>query len=365
MTRPIFAVINTNALKHNLQLIKNITSKSKIWSVIKADAYGHGIKNVWKSLIQTDGFAVLTLDEAILLRKYGCNKPILLLEGIFHLKDLDIIYKYNFTITIHSYWQLNMLILNKPKYPIDIYIKINSGMNRLGFNIKNISKIIDIIKIIKIKNITFMAHFANTSYKNYKVINNIINTINNNIINTINNNIIKYNFLRSFANSAAILWHPQTYYDWVRPGIILYGASPTGNWNDIKKNKIIPVMTLNSEIISIQKLLPGNTVGYNDVYHTNKYRRIGIIACGYADGYPRNISNNTPILVDGHVTKILGDISMDMIAVDLINIPNANIGSKVELWGENIKIDDIAQSANTIGYEIMCSLSKRVPIFIK
>ncbi|QJC27991.1 alanine racemase [Enterobacteriaceae endosymbiont of Plateumaris braccata] len=357
MTRPIFAVINTNALKHNLQLIKKIVSKSKIWSVIKADAYGHGIKNVWKSLIQTDGFAVLTLDEAILLRKYGCNKPILLLEGFFKIKDLDIIYKYNFTITIHSYWQLNMLILNKPKYPINIYIKINSGMNRLGFNIKNISKIINIIKIIKIINITFMAHFAKTSYKDYKIINNIINYI--------NNNINKYNFLRSFANSAAILWHPQTHYDWVRPGIILYGASPTGHWKDIKNSKIIPVMTLNSEIISIQKLLPGNTVGYNNSYYTNKHRRIGIIACGYADGYPRNISNNTPILVDGHITKILGDISMDMIAVDLINIPNANIGSKVELWGENIKIDDIAQSANTIGYEIMCSLSKRVPLIIK
>ncbi|QJC28890.1 alanine racemase [Enterobacteriaceae endosymbiont of Plateumaris rustica] len=357
MNRPIFAVINTNALKHNLQLIKNMTSKSKIWSVIKANAYGHGIKNVWKSLIQTDGFAVLTLDEAISLRKYGCNKPILLLEGFFNKKDLDIVYKYNFTITIHSDWQLNMLILNKPKYNINVYIKINSGMNRLGFNLKSIPRIINIIKTIKVKNITFMAHFANTSRKNYKEINNIIKFI--------NKNIKQYNFLRSFANSAAILWHPQTHYDWVRSGIILYGASPTGNWKDIKKNKIIPVMTLNSEIISIQKLLPGNTVGYNDSYHTNKHRRIGIIACGYADGYPRNISNNTPILVDGYITKILGDISMDMIAIDLINVPNANIGSKVELWGENIKIDDIAQSANTISYELMCSLSKRVPIIIK
>ncbi|QJC29778.1 alanine racemase [Enterobacteriaceae endosymbiont of Plateumaris sericea] len=357
MTRPIFAVINTNALKHNLKLIKNIISKSKIWSVIKANAYGHGIKNIWKSLIQTDGFAVLTLDEALLLREYGCNKPILLLEGFFNIKDLAIIYKYHLTITIHSNWQLKMLLLNKPKYPIDIYIKINSGMNRLGFNLKHIHSVINIINLIKIKNVTFMTHFANASKKSHNIINYTINYI--------NNYINKYNFLRSFANSAAVLWHPQTYYDWVRTGIILYGASPTGNWKDIKKNKIIPVMTLNSKIISIQKLLPGNTVGYNYSYCTNKYRRIGIVACGYADGYPKNISNNTPILVDGHITKILGDVSMDMIAVDLINIPTANIGSKVELWGENIKIDDIAQSANTISYELMCSLSKRVPIIIK
>ncbi|QJC34745.1 alanine racemase [Enterobacteriaceae endosymbiont of Donacia piscatrix] len=358
MVRPISAIIDTNALKNNLKIIKNIAFKSKVWSVLKSDAYGHGIKNIYSCIsYNSDGFAVLTLDEAIFLRKNGCNKPILLLEGFFNKKELFFIYKYSLTITLHSKWQLNELIKYKSKYPINIYIKINSGMNRLGFPTKKIKKIIHIIKNnINISKISLMTHFAET-------------TINSNFIEKQINNIKKYinyhNFSCSFANSAAVLWHKYTHYDWVRTGIILYGASPTGEWKDIAKIKIKPVMTLKSKIISIQKIYPGQIIGYNCEYYSNKKRKIGIIACGYADGYPRNINNKTFVLVQGIKTKILGNISMDMIVIDLLNIPTAKIGSSVELWGKNIKIDDVAKSANTIGYELMCSLSKRVPRILK
>lgn len=359
MVRPIYAAINSNALKNNLKIIKNIAYKSKIWSVLKADAYGHGIKNIYPIIKDdSDGFAILTLDEAIILRKNGCNKPILLLEGFFNKEELDLIYKYFLTITIHNKWQLNKLIKYKSKYPINIYIKINTGMNRLGFPVKDIISIINTIKNkIKVYNITLMTHFADASQNSYfvkKQINNIKKNIS-----------IYHNFSCSFANSAAILWHSYSYYDWIRTGIILYGASPTGNWKDISKKKIQPVMTLKSKIISIQKIYPGDTIGYNRRYYTKKKHKIGIVACGYADGYPRNISNNTYVLIKGIKTLILGSVSMDMIVIDLTNIPTAKIGSSVELWGKNIKIDDIAKSSNTIGYELMCSVSKRVPRILK
>ncbi|QJC37564.1 alanine racemase [Enterobacteriaceae endosymbiont of Donacia bicoloricornis] len=360
MVRPICAIINSNALKNNLKIIKKIAYKSKVWAVLKADAYGHGIKNIYSVIkYDSDGFAILTLDEAIILRKNGCIKPILLLEGFFNREELYLIYKYFLTITIHNKWQLNNLIKFKSKYPINIYIKINTGMNRLGFPIKDVIPIINIIKKkINVYNITLMTHFADAS-KNSSFVKKQINNIKN-IIN------IYHNFSYSFANSAAILWHSYSYYDWIRTGIILYGASPTGVWEDIAKKKIQPVMTLKSKIISIQKIYPGDIIGYNCQYYTNTKNRIGIIACGYADGYPRNINHNkTYVLIKGIKTLILGSISMDMIVVDLNNIPTAKIGSSVELWGENIKIDDIAKSSNTIGYELMCSVSKRVPRILK
>ncbi|WP_211080613.1 alanine racemase, partial [Enterobacteriaceae endosymbiont of Donacia semicuprea] len=169
-TRPILATINSNALKNNFKIIKNIIGKTKIWSVLKANAYGHGIKNIFPILKKSDGFAVLTLEEAIILRKNGCDKPILLLEGFFSKKDLYLIYKYYLTITIHNKWQIKILLKYKSYYPLNIYIKINSGMNRLGFLPQNINNIINILKTnINIQNITLMTHFADASKNSHCV----------------------------------------------------------------------------------------------------------------------------------------------------------------------------------------------------
>ncbi|QJC30651.1 alanine racemase [Enterobacteriaceae endosymbiont of Macroplea appendiculata] len=356
MSRPIAAIINTKNLKNNLNIIRKIIYPTKIWFVLKDNAYGHGITNICKFLINADGIAVLTLEEAILLRNENFRNPILLLEGFFHINDLKIIYQYNLTMVIHNKWQLNLLMQYPPIYPIVIYIKINTSMNRLGFNINSVNKIISIIeKHIHVKQIVCMAHFADTSQNTHAFLYEI------KLINQILNN----NYLRSFANSAAILWHRNIYYDWVRSGILLYGASPTNSWKDISKFNFKPVTTLRSKIIGIQKLYPGTTVSYNYQYYTNIKRQIGIIACGYGDGYPKTISSETNILINGQKTHILGNVTMDMMAIDLINIPHASIGSNVELWGEHIKIDDVATSAKTINYELMCSLSIRVPRILK
>lgn len=356
MFRPTFAVLNIKSLKNNLKIVQKIASKSQIWAVIKANAYGHGIKNVWKSLSSSDGFAVLNLKDAIQLRELGWEKPILMLEGFFTNKEIKIFNYYNLTSVIHSYWQIQELEKIVLRNPLNIYLKVNSSMNRLGFKNNQINYIWKkLSKNINIKNITLMAHFANTDKTND--LNLEINKINQFM------NNIKYK--KSFSNSAAIVWHQQIYNDWVRAGIILYGASPNDNWNDIVNIGIKPVMSLYSKIISIQKINSGDKVGYSPYcYQSESQKRIGIVACGYADGYPKNAPYGTPVIVDGIKTHIIGVVCMDMLIVDLTYCEQAKIGSHVELWGENIKINEIAKLAGTIGYDIMCSLNARVPIQI-
>ncbi|MXP50929.1 alanine racemase [Pantoea sp. SoEX] len=353
MSRPIIATINQKALKHNLSIVRSIVPKLKIWSVIKANAYGHGINNIW-SLSDTDGFALLSLEEAIMLRQHGWKKPILLLEGFFHVKDLYLISRYNLTTVIHSHWQIkaleNTVLLN----PVSIYLKINSGMNRLGFEQKSFNKILYKLNFLKnIRDITLMMHIGNND-----------NSDNINYFDRIKKSIKGKDYLCSISNSACVLWNSDVHYDWVRVGILLYGASPSGNWSDIANINLQPAMTLSSKIIGIQKLRLGDTIGYGSSYIAKKRQRIGIVACGYADGYPRHAPNGTPLLVDGNITQLLGTVSMDMITIDLTNCPQTCIGSSVELWGNTIKIDQVAKAAGTVSYELMCSLAPRVPLNI-
>ncbi|MBK4775424.1 alanine racemase [Candidatus Pantoea edessiphila] len=355
MSRPIIATINQKALKHNLSIVRSLTPKLKIWAVIKANAYGHGINNVW-SLSDTDGFALLNIEEAVMLREHGWEKPILLLEGFFHPKDLYIIDRYQLTTTIHSQWQIKALENIRLLNPISIYLKINSGMNRLGFHQKLFNTIWNkLIYLKNIRDITLMMHCSNTN--NISKVNKYFKNI---------QNLIKgRNCLCSISNSACLLWHQTVSYDcWVRVGILLYGASPSGNWFDISNINLEPAMTLSSKIIGIQTLKTGDTIGYGDSYTVKKPQRIGIVACGYADGYPRHAPTGTPVLVDGNMTHLVGTVSMDMITIDLTNCPRASIGSNVELWGNIIKIDQVAKAAGTLGYHLMCSLAPRVPIKI-
>ncbi|VFP79528.1 catabolic alanine racemase DadX [Candidatus Erwinia haradaeae] len=356
MSRPITATINTAALKKNLSIVRNIAPRSHIWAVIKANAYGHGIERVWKSLSNTDGFALLDIHEALLLREQGWQKPILLLEGFFHSDDLNILHQYHLTTIVHSHWQIQALKKAYLPSPLDIYLKINCGMNRLGFQPSEIHKIWHQLKELRsVGKLTLMTHFAEAecTQEVIEYMKKFSQTSKN-----LNGNI-------SVANSAAILWHPQTHFDWVRPGIILYGASPSKHWKDIEDSGLVPVMTLNSKIIAIQNLVSGSSVGYSHYYRASHMQYIGIVACGYADGYPHHAPTGTPVMVEGIVTQTIGAISMDMIAVDLTRCPQARIGSSVELWGENIKINDVASISGTIGYELMCALSSRVPVKIK
>ncbi|EKT56265.1 alanine racemase [Providencia sneebia] len=352
MPRPISAVIHLQNLTHNLSVIRQQVGAAKIWSVMKADAYGHGIKQVWQALAATDGFAILDLNEAILLREEGWQGPILLLEGFFHPTDLLQINHYKLTTAVHSTWQLDAIEQRVFDTPISVYVKLNSGMNRLGFKPEEYRQVINrLLAMESVGNITLMSHFANSDTQNgIEAPHHLIKTL------------IDDNLSVCIANSGATLWHPSTHYDWVRSGIILYGASPSGKWQDIADKQLKATMTLRSQIIAIHDINAGETIGYGSRFTAQQPMKIATVACGYADGYPRHAPTGTPVWVKGERCPLLGAVSMDMLTIDISHCSTVNIGEEVELWGQNLPIDDVAQCANTIGYELMCALAKRVPI---
>lgn len=353
MSRPIVATLDQQALRHNLRVVRQAAPHSRIWSVVKANAYGHGLARIWQSLAETDGFALLDLEEAILLREQGWKKPVLLLEGFFRSEELALLDRYRLTTSIHSNWQIQALAKAQLSAPLDIYVKVNSGMNRLGFQPEQVQAAWQKLRALKnVGEMTLMSHFAEAEKPDGLIA----------PLQRIERAAEGLTCPRSLANSAATLWHPEAHYDWVRPGIVLYGASPSGQWRDIAGTGLKPVMTLTSEIIGIQQLRAGEGVGYGYRYHADGEQRIGIVACGYADGYPRHAPTGTPVSVDGVMTQTLGAVSMDMMMVDLTPCAQAGIGSRVELWGEQVKIDDVAHASGTVGYELMCALAPRVPV---
>lgn len=353
MSRPLIARIDLGALSHNLAVVRRAAPRARIWSVVKANAYGHGLDRIWSALSKTDGFAMLNLEDAILLRERGWKGPILMMEGFFQADELKIFDQYRLTTVLHSNWQFKALEEANISAPIDVYLKINSGMNRLGFAPALLPTLWQKLQSTRnVGDMTLMTHFADAELPD-----GITEPLH-----CINQAAEGLDCPRSLANSAATLWHPQTHYQWVRPGIILYGASPSGQWQDVATTGIQPVMSLESEIIGIQQLHSGSKVGYGGRFSTTEPLRIGIVAGGYADGYPRLAPDGTPVWVDGIQTRTLGKISMDMLAVDLTHCEHAGIGSRVELWGKQIKIDDVASHAGTVGYELMCALTPRVPV---
>lgn len=353
MSRPVLATIDLQALGHNLQVVRRAASTSKVWSVVKANAYGHGLDRVWRALNTTDGFAMLNLEEAILLRERGWKGPILMLEGFFHADELPLFDKYRLTTSLHSNWQINALQNARLQAPLDIYLKVNSGMNRLGFMPERIFTVWQQLRgIANVGEITLMSHFAEAERQDGI----------EQPLARVEQAAEGLDIPRSLCNSAATLWHPQAHFDWVRPGIVLYGASPSGAWQDVATSGIRPVMTLSSEIIAVQTLKAGEAVGYGCRYRANAECRIGVVACGYADGYPRIVPSGTPVMVDGVRTGIVGAVSMDMLTIDLTPCPQAGIGTPVELWGNAVKIDEVAAAAGTVGYELMCALAPRVPV---
>ncbi|AFJ46883.1 catabolic alanine racemase DadX [Shimwellia blattae] len=356
MTRPVTAELDLAALRNNLQVVRRVAAKSRVWSVVKADAYGHSLAHVWQAMSATDGFALLELEKAILLRDGGWKGPVLMLEGFFSADELPLFDQYRLTTSVHSNWQLKALAQARLRAPLDIYLKINSGMNRLGFPPGQAAAVYQQLRgMANVGQITLMAHFADADQPE---------GISDALVN-IEQAARGLDLPRSLANSAATLWHPQTRHQWVRPGIILYGASPGGDWQDIAGSGLQPVMSLRSEIIGIQNLKPGDRVGYGSRFQADREMRIGIVAAGYADGYPRTAPDGTPVAVAGVTTGTVGMISMDMLAVDLTPCPQAGIGSPVELWGPQIKIDTVARAAGTIGYELMCARAPRVALVIK
>lgn len=354
--RPLKVFVDQASLRHNFAIVKQLAPKSKIMSVVKANGYGHGLINVAQGLSESDGFAVLNLNEAIDLREHGFEQDILLLEGAFESYEISIAAKMRFNLVVHNLHQLQMIEKLKLNHPIDIHFKINTGMNRLGFNPKEAK---DILKSMKktsyFKSITLMTHFATADESRgvdwqFDVFNDIAND---------------FDFSRSVANSASIINFKNTHLDWVRPGIMLYGASPIVGQKSSALN-LKPAMYLKSKIIALQNLSKDDSVGYGETFKAKNDMRIAVVACGYADGYPRHAPSGTPVYVEGKKTSTVGRVSMDMLYIDVTDIPHASISSDVELWGENIPVDDVAEKAGTVGYELLCAMSasKRVPIEI-
>ena len=353
--RPLKALINLKNAKHNLNYVRSLAPTSKVMATLKANAYGHGLTLMAGAFIDADAFSVLTIDDAIELREAGFDKKILLLEGPFDEEDLKIAAAYHFDLVIHNDYQLALIRQLDHDKQIDIHLKINTGMNRLGFSVQSISKVYKQLKSDdRINEIVLMSHFANADKadginKQYQEIEKLMNNFNEQF---------------SIANSAAIINDNKTHADWVRPGIMLYGATPF-NFSQ-SENALKPVMTLLSEVISIQEIKKGQGVGYGHEFVANEDMRIATVACGYADGYPRHAPTGTPVIVDGIKTKTVGRVSMDMLAVDITDLGNVTYGSMVELWGEQLSVDEVANNAKTVGYELLCAISSasRVPIDI-
>ena len=353
MPRPLSATIHTPALANNLAVVRKYAPQSKIWAVVKANAYGHGLARAFPGLRATDGFGLLDLEEAVKLRELGWAGPILLLEGFFRPTDIDVIDRYSLTTVVHCDEQMRMLEMARLSKPLNVQLKMNSGMNRLGYMPEKYRAAWERARACPgIGQITLMTHFSDADTPRgvgeqlaafERGAQGIAGT-------------------RSLANSAATLWHPESHFDWVRPGIILYGASPSGVAAALEGVGLQPAMTLASEIIATQTIAEGQAVGYGSTFAARQPMRIGVVACGYADGYPRVAPEGTPVIVDGVRTRVVGRVSMDMLTVDLTLVPGAGVGARVELWGANLPIDDVAQACGTIGYELMCAVAPRVPV---
>jgi alanine racemase len=353
MPRPLRADISLSALRHNYAAAKNKAPRSKAFAVVKANAYGHGVERVAKALSDADGFATLELESAVRLRERGIEQPILLLEGFFDAGELETFAELQLTTSIHAEDQIEILAAAQLERSIDVFVKMNSGMNRLGFAPADYRKAVErLAALSQVKSVTLMTHFSSSdepggideAMRRFKSATEGLN------------------YPVSLSNSAATLACPEAHGAWVRPGIMLYGATPFAD-RGAAFIGLKPVMTLTSQIIAIQEMQAGEGIGYGLTFRSEAPLRVGIVACGYADGYPRIANSGTPIAVDGQVTRTVGRVSMDMLAVDLTNVRTARVGSKVELWGSVVPVDDVAKGAGTVGYEMLCAVAPRVPVF--
>jgi alanine racemase len=350
--RPISATIDLTALRHNLAVVRRHAPRSRVFAVIKAHGYGHGLMRAARAMADAEGFALLELDSALAMRKAGYRQRIVLLEGFFDARELPVLAKERIAAVVHSGDQLRMLKELESAASLDVLVKINTGMNRLGFPPEEVASVLETLKANRgIAQIILMTHFADADDARGVAWQ----------MEAFERAAQSTDLPRSLANSAAILRYPGTHFDWVRPGIMLYGCSPfaerIGAEFDLR-----PAMTLESRLIAIQSLKRGDTVGYGGLFTADRDMAIGVVACGYADGYPRHAPNGTPVLVEDRLTGTVGRVSMDMLCVDLSTVPGAHVGSPVVLWGAGNPIERVAAAAGTVGYELMCALAPRVPV---
>lgn len=355
MGRNIVANISQDAIKHNLQRIREMAPGKKIIAMVKANGYGHGMITVAKAIPNVDAFGVASIQEAILLRKAGIQTNIILMEGILCEEEIQAVQQYDFIQVVHAHYQVE--ILKKHAYPFKIWLKINTGMNRLGFSPEQFALAYDqIIALNYIQLIGFMTHFAKADDKQDDM------TMRQRALffKTVGTRKGAY----SLCNSAGIVHWPDCHGDWIRPGLLLLGASPfsdcTGPDLGLK-----PAMNLTSSLIAIAWVKAGEVVGYGGTWvnHTQD-RLVGVVAIGYGDGYPWHAKNGTPVLIHNQLVPLIGRVSMDMITIDLTtllqNKINPQIGDLVILWGDNLPIEWVATHAGTVPWELFCRLTERV-----
>ena len=350
--RPARALIDLSALRHNYQLARETTG-AKALAVIKADAYGHGAVRVAQALeSEADGFAVACIEEALELRQAGINAPVLLLEGFFDADELALIVEHDFWCVVHSLWQLEAIEKTAVGKPLNIWLKMDSGMHRVGIHPDDYQAAYQrLLASGKASKVVLMTHFARADE-----LDSVRTEEQVAIFQAARGTLAAEVSLR---NSPGVMGWPNVPSDWVRPGIMLYGTTPFDQPQAVA-DRLQPVMTLESRVICVRDLPAGEPVGYGGAFVAERTMRIGVVALGYADGYPRQAPTGTPVMIDGHRSQLLGRVSMDMLCVDLTDVPGAGLGSRVELWGKNVLASDVAARAATIPYQIFCNL-KRVP----
>lgn len=350
--RPARALIDLQALRHNYQLARE-TAGAKALAVVKADAYGHGAVRCAQALeAQADGFAVACIEEALELREAGIGGPILLLEGFFEASELALIVEHDLWFVVHSLWQLDAIEQVSISKPLNVWLKLDSGMHRVGLHPADYQAAYKrLLSSGKVAKIVLMSHFARADELDCS---------------RSDEQVAVFNAARqglsaevSLRNSPAVMGWPKVPSDWVRPGIMLYGATPFDQPQSVAE-RLQPVMTLESKVICVRELPAGEPIGYGGGFITDRSMRVGVVAMGYADGYPRQAPTGTPVSIDGQPSRLLGRVSMDMLCVDLTDLPRAGLGSQVELWGKNVLASDVAAHAGTIPYQIFCNL-RRVP----
>jgi alanine racemase len=359
MSRPIRARLDWSALRHNHSVVRRHAGAARIWSVIKADAYGHGLLPAAQALMDTtNGFALVELEGAMALRDTGISHPVLMLEGPYQADELPLYAELELTPVLHTLWQVDALADACLPLRLPVYLKLNTGMNRLGFNQDEFTVALDRLAAADcVASVTLMTHFADADEAR-----------------GIHQQLERFRSMAggrelpvSLANSAALLRFPEAIGDSVRPGIMLYGSSPFPVMQSAADLDLRPVMTLESELIAVRELESGDTIGYGSSFIAEGPMRVGVVACGYADGYPRQAPTGTPVQIAGQRTRTLGRVSMDKICVDLGGLPSTvGVGDTVTLWGGqgemHLPADEVAVAAGTVAYELFCALAARVPV---
>ena len=353
MNSGAIADINLSALEHNCNRAKQLVPTAKILAMIKGNAYGHGLIPAANTLTDADAFGVACLSEGIELRQAGIDKRIVIMRGFFDIEELELAVEHDFDVVIHCEDQLQILTENTLSKPIEVWLKIDTGMHRLGFSAEQVlDTYTGLQQNPNVKQpVHVITHLANADIMNDKTTKTQLKTF--------AEASTELSDSTSIANSAAIFNWPETHTDWIRPGIMLYGVSPLPGVSGVELN-LQPVMTLRSKLIALKNLKKGDSIGYGSTWTCPKDMVAGVVAIGYGDGYPRHAKNGTPVLVNGIECQLVGRVSMDMLTVDLRNNPQAKYGDTVTLWGQGLPVEIVAEYAGTIPYELLSKITSRV-----